>query len=114
MFLRPIKQRALAGLLLCAVLALFIPAPSQGAVARPSCCAHMKAEAQSEGDCPMHQQAPADKKDPSCCQACATGLTLLFVAPPDFVYAPTGEVSLVSLSTRGHSLPHRPPVPPPR
>jgi len=109
-------RRAFVALLLCALCALFIPAQAKAAarVAKSSCCARMKMDAESDKHCPMHQQSPPKEQDASCCQGCALGLALLFVAPPDFVYAQTGETALGSLITRSQSLPHRPPVPPPR
>jgi hypothetical protein len=101
--------------MLCALAALFVPATVKGAALhKPGCCAVIKMQADGTSECPMHKQAPAHDQDSPCCQACALGLALLFVTPPDFVYAQTGETSLVSRSARSHSLPHRPPVPPPR
>jgi hypothetical protein len=101
--------------MLCALAALFVPAKVRGAAnPKPSCCAHLKLQSATEHGCPMHKQEAPHDQDAPCCQACALGLALLFVTPPDFVYAQTGETSLASGSARSHSLPHRPPVPPPR
>lgn len=109
-------SRLLVAALFCGLIAMFVPAPLKAAApAKQSCCAHMQMPADAEGDCPMHHEAPADQQhDASCCQACALGLALLFVVPLPFVYAQTGEESLVSLVTRSRSLPQPPPVPPPR
>ncbi len=110
-----ISRRLFIATLLCALVALFVPAQAKGmTAAKPGCCAQMKMTEQSDDSCPMHKQAPAKEQDSPCCQACALSLSLLFLTPRDFVYAQTGEASLVSLSVRSHSLAHRPPVPPPR
>lgn len=116
-FLPQLAGRILAMTLFLAIAALFVPAPAKGmAMTKPSCCTQMQtASEKSDDSCPMHKkQSPAREQESPCCQACALGLALLFVPPPAFVYASTGEASLVSLSISGHSLPHRPPVPPPR
>ncbi|HEY0369390.1 MAG TPA: hypothetical protein VGC85_07320 [Chthoniobacterales bacterium] len=114
--LRRISKALFVATLLCASLALIAPRHAIAApTAKHDCCAHTEMHDNAPGDCPMHHNAPAKKQsDSSCCVACAAGLALLLVAPPDFVYAQTGEQRLVSLNDRSHSLPHRPPVPPPR
>lgn len=113
-----IASKTLVALLLGALFAVFIPAPVRAAatVAKThSCCAKMQQTAADQPECPMHQKGPnKSQQDTSCCQACAAGLALLYTAPAAFVNAQTGEESLVSLNARSQSLPHRPPVPPPR
>jgi hypothetical protein len=105
--------RFLATTLLCAALtALIAPQRMQAAETHePSCCAHRQMDQAAQG-CSHH--APTKERDQSCCQACALGLTLLFIAPSSFVYAQTGEETFLTLSARSDALPHRPPVPPPR
>lgn len=108
-------SRGFVALIFASLIVMFIPAPLRaGTISKPSCCAHMQMTAKS-GDCPAEHKGPQkSEQDTACCQACALGLALLFVAPPNFIYTQTGEESLVSLATRTASLPHRPPVPPPR
>lgn len=115
MFTSPVRM--LVAALFCAVASMFVPMPLQaGAAVKPSCCEHMEMPADSDsGNCPGHQQAPVKpQQDTNCCQACALGLALLFTSPPPLLYVQTGELSRLSLNARSHSLPHRPPVPPPR
>jgi hypothetical protein len=110
-------SRLLVAMLLLALVAMFVPAPLKAAaLAKHGCCAHMQMPVDDSAEhCPAHQQTPEDQQhDTSCCQACALGLALLFVTPAPLVYAQTGEQSLVSSPARSHSLPERPPVPPPR
>ena len=108
-------SRLVVPMLLCALVTLFVPALAHGtAMKKSSCCAETEMPADAGDECPLHGNAPANQQESPCCHACALGLCLLFVAPPEFVYAPTGEAALVSLSQRSHALPHRPPVPPPR
>ncbi|MGZ4982995.1 MAG: hypothetical protein ACXWAV_06475 [Chthoniobacterales bacterium] len=108
--------RSLAVMLLCASLtALVAPMRAQPvAHAKSDCCAHMDMKAMAGHDCGGDHQTPSKERDTSCCQACALGLAMLFVAPPSFVYAQTGEENFLTLSTHGDAMPHRPPVPPPR
>lgn len=113
--LQKIARGLLVATLLCALAALFLPTKAIAKPApQPSCCAHMKATTDAGDECPMHHDAPSKQEQSACCQACAQGLALLFTTLPNFIYASTGEESLVSLNARSHSLPHRPPVPPPR
>src|SRR5947209_13966005 len=111
-------SRMLVALMLCALFAMFIPARARAAAAKPaehSCCAKMPKATNEQPECPMHQQSPTkEQHETSCCQLCAAGIALLYSSPAAFVYAQTGEESLVSLNARSHTLPHRPPVPPPR
>ncbi len=107
--------RLLAATLLCAALTMLV-APMRAqkiSPAKSDCCAHMQAKEMKVHGC-AGQHAPSKERDQSCCQACALGLTMFFVAPPSFVYAQTGEENFRILSTHGDAMPHRPPVPPPR
>jgi hypothetical protein len=106
--------RFFAVTLLCAALATFVAPRRMQATpkAEMNCCAHMQMNAGSPA-CP--HQAPAKERDQSsCCQLCSLGLALLFVKPPSFVYAQTGEEEFLVLSAHTDAMPHRPPVPPPR
>ncbi len=108
--------RFLAVTLLCAALTMLV-APMRAqkiSSANSDCCAHMTAQEMVAHKCAGGDHAPSRERDQSCCQACALGLTFLFVAPPSFVYAQTGEENFRTLSTHGDAMPHRPPVPPPR
>jgi hypothetical protein len=116
--MRALPKLSLVLALLCALFAMFIPSPARATTKAKShhCCAQMQDTAENEQpECPMHHSpTKQQQQDPSCCQLCAAGLALLYSSPAPFVYAQTGEESLVSLNARSSTLPHRPPVPPPR
>jgi hypothetical protein len=113
--MRRASRAVLVATLLCALLALFMPAR---AVASPQvkthCCAAMQHAADTTPACPLHPSPEKKQNEQTCCKACPLALALLFPASAEFVYASTGEEAFLAFNARNVFLPHRPPVPPPR
>jgi hypothetical protein len=60
-------SRMLVALLLCAMVAMFIPSPARAAATSSAhnCCAKMPQTTNGEHECPMHQQSPTKQQPDS-------------------------------------------------